>query len=235
MANENKAMEWGFRSVKAGFGCFLLLVCAAFPVWGEGARSLPKSKGYVSDFAHVMSAKASARLDQLCREIERRTHDRIDVVTVTSTDGQPIEEYAAGLQHAWGRGDRDVMVMVAVGQRQRWIAVESGLARALPPAEIGKISGQMVPMLRNNDFDGALTLAVDELGAQMAASAGVKMNLHLPWGTPVSMPVEYRWLRLVTWVVTILMFVSLAIWAYASELGDRLRRRFVKGKRRERQ
>lgn len=224
-----------FRNLRVGFGVLLVLVCAAFPAWGEGTTSLPKPEGYVSDFAHVMSAKTIARLNRLCGEIEHKTHDRIDVVTVTSTDGEPIEEYATALQQAWRQGDREAMVMVAVGQRQRWIAAESGLARALPPAEIEKVSWQMVPMLRNNDFDGAMIVAVNELGAQMAESAGVKMNLRLPWGTPTTVPVEYRWIRPVTWGLTILLFASLGVWVYASELGDSLRRRIGKGMRRERQ
>ena len=232
MANGNKTMVRGLR---VDFRVLLLLVCAVLPGWGQGRRSLPKPEGYVSDFAHVMSAKSIGRLDRLCGEIEQRTHDRIDVVTVTSTDNERIEQYAAGLQQAWGFGDREAMVIVAVGQRQRWIAVESGLARALSPAEIEKISGQMVPMLRNNDFDGAMTLAVDELGARMADRAGVKMNLRLPWGAPASVPVKYRWIGPVTWGLTILLIVSLAVWAYASELGDRLRRRLGKAMRRERQ
>ena len=212
----------------------MLVICAVLPALGQRAKSEPKPEGYVSDFAHVMSAKTIARLDRLCGEVERDTHDRIDVVTVTTTDGEPIEQYAARLQRAWGQGDRVAMVMVAVGQRQRWIAAESGLARVLPAAEIAKTSGQMVPMLRNNDFDGAMTLAVEELGARMAAGAGVKMDLKLPWGAPAVVPVEDRWIRPVTWGLTILLFMSLGVWAYTSELGDRFRRRLGKGTRRER-
>lgn len=235
MAFDDKATVRNAQGLRVDFRVLLLLVCVAFPAWGQGTASLPKREGYVSDFAHVMSAKTIGRLDRLCGEIERRTHDRIDVVTVTSTDGEPIEQYATALQQAWRQGDREAMVMVAVGQRQRWIAAESGLARVLPPAETEKVSGQMVPMLRNNDFDGAMILAVNELGAQMAGSAGVKMNLRLPWGTPAAVPVEYRWIRPVTWGLTILLFASLGVWVYASELGNSLRRRIGKGMRRERQ
>jgi uncharacterized protein len=234
MANDDKAKVRPAQGLRVDFRGLLLLVCVAFPAWGQGTARLPKREGYVSDFAHVMSAKTITRLDRLCGEIERRTHDRIDVVTVTSTDGEPIEQYATSLQQAWRQGDREAMVIVAVGQRQRWIAVESGLAGALPPAEIVKISGQMVPMLRNNDFDGAMILAVNELGAQMGANSGVKMHLQTPWGAPATVPAKYRWIRPVTWGLTILLFASLAVWAYTSELCDSLRRRLGKKLRRER-
>lgn len=235
MVSDDKTMRRIRRILQADFSVFLLLFSAALPGWGQPVKSLQKPAGYVSDFAHVMSARSIARLNKLCGEIERKTHDRIDVVTVKTTGGEPIEQYAAALQEAWGDGSHEAMVLVATGQRQRWISAESGLARALPPVAIEKISGQMVPMLRNNDFDGAMMLAVKELGAQMAASAGVKMDLRLPWGAPVSIPREDRWIRPVTWGLTILLFASLGIWAYASEVGDRLRRRFGKQMRRERE
>lgn len=231
---DNKALKWDGRGFRVGFRGVLLLICAGMSAWGQPRQSLPKPAGYVGDFAHVMSARTIARLNQLCGQVERETHDRIDVVTVQSAGGEPIEEYAASLQHAWGRGRHEAMVLVAVGQRQRWIAAESDLEPGLSPEELQKISGQMVPMLRNNDFDGAMTLAVDELGARMAENAGVKMNLRLPWGAPAVVPARDRWLKPVTWGLTVLLFASFGVWAYAVGLGEVLRRKLGQRMRRER-
>lgn len=208
----------------------------AFPAWGQTAKSLPKPVGYVNDFAHVMSPKTIAGLDGLCGEVERKTHDRIDVVTVTTTDGEPIEQYATGLQQAWRRNSHEAMVLVAVGQRQRWIAEESGLATALPAADVEKISGQMVPMLRNNDYDGAMRLAVHALAARMAASADVEMKLERPWGARAGVVrAEDRWLSPVMWVLGGLMFASFGVWAYASKPGDWVRQKLGGRMRGERQ
>jgi uncharacterized protein len=209
-------------------GIVLLLACAALPACGQRAESLVRPKGYVGDFAHVISARTAARLNRLCGEVERETHDRIDLVTVTTTGGEPIEQYAVSLQKAWGRGDREAMVIVAVGQRQRWIAAQSGLATALSRTELNKISGQMVPMLRNNDFDGAMVLAANELAAGMTASAGVKMKLRLPWGAPAVVPDGDRWVKPAMWILSLVLFASLGVWAYASGLGDALRRKIWK-------
>lgn len=208
-------------------GVFLLLMCAVLSLsaWGQAAKAHPQAGSYVSDFAHVMTPRGIAHLNRLCGKVEHTTHDRIDVVTVQSTGGEPIEEYAAQLQAAWKTGPREAMVVVAVGQRQRWIAVQSGLEGVVSRAELNKISGEMVPLLRNNNFDGAMTVAVDELAAQMAASAGVKMKLLLPWGASAVVPEEDRWLQPVTWGLTVLLFASLGVWAYASGLGDTMRRK----------
>lgn len=214
--------------LRGDFRVVLLLLCAVLPAWGQAVKTLPKRAGYVNDFAHVMTPKGTARLDRLCSKVERETNDRIDVVTVETTDGEPIEEYATQLQKAWKTGPREAMVVVAVGQRQRWIAAQSGLQGAVSRSELNKISGQMVPLLRNNDFDGAMTVAVDELAARMAESAGVKMNLRLPWGAPAVVPAEDRWVKSVTWGLTVLLFASLGVWAYASGLGDTMRRKLGK-------
>lgn len=211
-----------------------LLACAAFPACGQRAGSLAKPTGYVGDFAHVMSARAAARLNRLCGEVDRETHDRIDLVTVKTTGGEPIEPYAESLQKAWGRGDREAMVIVAVGQRQRWIAAGSGLTQVLRRAELNKISGQMVPMLRDNDFDGAMTLAANELARGMTANAGVRMKPSLPWGAPAVVPVEDRWLEPVMVGLSVLLFASLGVWAYASGLGGAVRRKIWKGTGEER-
>jgi uncharacterized protein len=206
----------------------VLLLCAALPAQGQRVESLPKPVGYVSDFAHVMSPGAIAKLNQLCSQVESETHDRIDVVTIETTGGEPMQQYVADLRRSWKSGKREAMVVVAVKDRQRLIAAGPGLEAFLPRAELNKISGQMVPMLRNNDFDGAMNLAVAELAARMGNSAGVKMGLRLPWGAPAAAPAKYGWLRPVTWGLVLLLFVSLGVWAYASEAGDAIRRKLGK-------
>ncbi len=212
----------------------VLLLCISLPVWGQPVKTLPRPAKYVSDFAHVMSPGATRRLNRLCGRVERKTHDRIDVVTVVTTGKEPIEQYAANLQRAWKTGGREAMVVVAVRDRRRWIAASGGLRAALPRAVLNRISGQMVPMLRNNDFDGAMTLAVDELGARMARNAGVKMNLRLPWGAPAAAPARDAWATPVMEILGALLVASFLVWAYASGLPEVLRRKMNRGTGRKR-
>lgn len=202
-----------------------MLLCGVLPALGQPAGNLPRPAGYVNDFAHVMSPAVVARLNRLCGNVRRQTHDRIDVVTVQTTDGEPIEQYATGLQQAWKVGNREAMVLVAVGQRQRWIAVESGLEPIFSPAQLGRISGKMVPMLRNNDFDAAMSLAVEDLAAGMARRSS---------SVAAEVPAENRWLKPVTWGLTVLLIASFGVWVYASGMADAIRRRMNQAMGRER-
>ncbi|MGC2500920.1 MAG: TPM domain-containing protein, partial [Silvibacterium sp.] len=72
--------------------------------------------------------------------------------------------------------DRGVLILVAVNDRKRFISTGYGLEGILPDARVGEIGRAMVPMLRNNDFDGAMTLAVGQISQIIAADAGVKLS-----------------------------------------------------------
>jgi uncharacterized protein len=162
----------------AALACPILL-CAA-PAHSQAVKDLPRPTDYVSDYAHVMSAQAIDQLNHLCGEVDHEAHAQIAVVTVNTTNGEPIQQYAVELEDAWKVGpkgsDRGVIVLLAVKDRHRWIETGFGLEGILPDGKVGEIGRQMVPMLRNNDFDGAVTLAVDEISQIIAQDAGVKLQ-----------------------------------------------------------
>jgi uncharacterized protein len=159
--------------------CVLCVTALAQPV-----KSLPKPTDYVSDLAHVMSPPVIRQLDLLCGQIDHEANAQIAVVTVQTTGDEAVEQYAVDLYQAWGIGkkgikegsDRGVLILVAVKDRKRFISTGYGLESILPDARVGQIGRQMVPMLRNNDFDGALTLAVDQVAQVIAADAGVTLK-----------------------------------------------------------
>jgi uncharacterized protein len=157
--------------------CVLPLAALCQPV-----KSLPRPTDYVSDFAHVMSPAAIQKLDYVCGEVDHEAHAQIAVVTVKTLDGDAVQDYAVELYQAWGLGaksgtnqDRGVLVLVAVQDRKRFISTGYGLEGILPDGEVGQIGRAMVPMLRSNDFDGAMTLAVGQISQIIAADAGVKL------------------------------------------------------------
>jgi uncharacterized protein len=150
----------------------------------QPAKSLPKPTDYVSDFAHVMSPSVIQRLDRVCGQVDHEANAQIAVVTVTTIADESVEQYAVDLYQAWGIGkkgikegsDRGVLILVAVKDRKRFISTGYGLESILPDATVSVIGRQMVPYLRNNDFDGAMTLAVDQTAQIIAKDAGVTLT-----------------------------------------------------------
>lgn len=172
----------------AAFALFLMPACSAV---AEQVKDLPKPTDYVSDFAHVLSPEAVARLDSLCAQLDHsKANAQVAVVTVRSLDGEDAAEWANELEDKWKMGrkgsDRGVLVLLAIEDRKRRIDVGYGLEGILNDAKLGDIGRDMVPYLRARDYDGAVTLAVGQVGQVIAADAGVTLN-----GQPVEAPSEH--------------------------------------------
>ncbi len=168
------------------------LFCALAPAFSQAVKDLPKPTDYVSDLAHVMSAQTIDQINHLCGEVDHEAHAQIAVVTVNTTNGEAIQPYAVELEDAWKVGpkgsDRGLLILFAVNDRKYWIETGYGLEGILPDGKVGEIGRQMVPMLRNNDFDGAATLAVDETTQIIAQDAGVKLQPLSRWGAQQQQP-----------------------------------------------
>jgi uncharacterized protein len=174
----------GFR--RAYSAVFPLLVAACVSVFAvttlaERVEDLPQPTDYVSDFAHVLSPGAIARLDTLCAQLDHsNANAQVAVVTIHTLDGVDPAEFANALEDKWKMGrkgsDRGVLVFLAVDDHKRRIEVGYGLEGILPDGKLGDIGREMVPDLRANDFDGAVTLAVGEIAQVIAADANVTLS-----------------------------------------------------------
>jgi uncharacterized protein len=183
-----------FRLASAVLPAFLLFFCA-IAAHSEPVDSLPKPTDYVSDYAHVLSAETVARLDRLCIQLDKsQANAQVAVVTVRSLDGDDSADYASQLETKWKMGskgsDRGVLVLLAVDDHKRRIDVGYGLEGILNDAKLGDIGREMVPYLRANDFDSAVTLAVGQVAQVIAADA--KVTLTDDAGEiPVEQPVRH--------------------------------------------
>ena len=186
----------GFRRVhSAVFGLLLaaLFAVSAVAALAERVEDLPKPTDYVSDFAHVLSPEAIARLDRLCAQLDHsQTNTQIEVVTIHTLDGVDPADFSNALEDKWKivrkGSDRGVLVLLAVDDHKRRIEVGYGLEGILPDGKVGDIGRDMVPALRANDFDGAVTLAVGELAQVIAADAKVTLEDE---PAPVRQPVRH--------------------------------------------
>jgi uncharacterized protein len=162
--------------------CLLLLASSSF-LLAERVQDLPKPTNYVSDFAGVLSPETQASLNALCAQVDRQAHAQIAVVTIKSLDDQPIENFATELEDNWKVGkkgtDRGLLLILASNDRKYRIEVGYGLEGILPDGRVGDIGRSMVPYLRQNDYDGAITQAVSQIADVIAADAGVTLNTGL--------------------------------------------------------
>jgi uncharacterized protein len=174
----------GFRRVYSNIFRLLLAVSVVFSattLTAQRVDDLPKPTDYVSDFAHVLSPDTTARLDRICGEVDHsQANAQIAVVTVQTLNGEDAADYSDQLETKWKMGrkgsDRGVLILLAVGDHKRRIEVGYGLEGILPDGKLGDIGREMVPELRANDFDGAITLAVEHIAQVIAADAKVTLD-----------------------------------------------------------
>jgi uncharacterized protein len=187
---------------------FLLLLFDASGVFAEQVKDL-KPQGYVNDFAGVLSASAKEKLTALCAEVDRKAGAQIAIVTVASLAGEPVEQFSIDLATRWGIGpkqkDRGMLILLAPNDRQYRVEVGYGLEPILPDGKVGGFGREIVPLLRKNDYDGAVTLLTERIASVIAADRGV--TLETATGPPTPAPESGRPLFSMSGIVWLLILV----------------------------
>ncbi len=151
----------------------------ARPAHAENIKSL-KPQGYVNDFAGVISPSAKEKLTALCQEVDQKAAVQIAIVTVRSLDGAEAADYAVNLAQQWGVGpkqkDRGIMILLAPNDRKYFVAVGYGLEPILPDGKVGGFGREMVPLLKQNDYSGALLLLTQRIANVVAQDRGVTLT-----------------------------------------------------------
>jgi uncharacterized protein len=160
-------MKFSLRS----FPLFLaILVCASLSLTLAQQNKFPAYTGHVNDFANVIDQKTKEKLELWLTNFEKITGTQIAVVTVTSLEGRPIEEYANELYRAWGIGaktgehkDKGALLLVAIQDRKTRLEVGYGLEGDLPDGLAGEIIRRMTPELQQGKYSEAMVTGVRTL------------------------------------------------------------------------
>jgi uncharacterized protein len=147
-----------------------ILVCASLSLALAQQNKFPAYTGHVNDFANVLDQQTKEKLELWLTNFEKMTGTQIAVVTVTSLEGRPIEEYANELYRAWGIGaksgehkDKGALLLVAVQDRKTRLEVGYGLEGDLPDGLAGEILRRMRPWLQQGRYSEAMTTGVRTL------------------------------------------------------------------------
>jgi uncharacterized protein len=140
--------------------------------------------GYVSDLAGVIASDARTRLEALCAEVEQKTGAQMAIVTVSSLEGESVDNYAVDLFKQLGVGskkdNRGVLLLVAPNERKYRIEVGYGLEPVINDARAGDAGRAMVPFLRQGDYGKAAEAGAWQLASYIAADSGVTLSGQPP-------------------------------------------------------
>jgi uncharacterized protein len=153
-----------------------LFLLAASSGWAVDWKAL-KPEGYISDFAHVIDPQSRAALDQYAANIEKATGAQMAFVTVDTLQGEPVEDVANDLFHAWGIGqknkDNGILLLLVTQDRRSRLEIGNGLEEILPDGFDGLLLENMRPELRANQYGPAMLTAAQAIGEVIAKARGV--------------------------------------------------------------
>jgi len=122
------------------------------------ALEVPELRGYVNDYADMISPAVEARLEEELRSFEQTDSTQIVILTIPSLEGEVIEEFGIRVAEAWKIGqalkDNGIIFIVAKEDRKMRIEVGRGLEGRLTDLMAGRIIDLVVkPSFRRGDFD----------------------------------------------------------------------------------
>ncbi|MFT5208066.1 MAG: hypothetical protein ACI9CF_001830 [Candidatus Omnitrophota bacterium] len=157
-----KTIRYSFVTALAVF----MAVSAASTLY---ALDIPKRpKGYVSDYASVLSSSTRQRLEQGLAAYERQSSNQILIATFKSLEGEALEDFSIRLAEAWkpGQADKDNGVLLTIFKQERKIRIEVGygLEGAIPDALAGQIIQQVItPAFKKGQYDQGVLAGVNAL------------------------------------------------------------------------
>lgn len=162
----NSPMRFRTRKLVLLFSGLILLFGQTF---AAGYPEPMRPKRMVNDFEEIFDASAMERLENQCRQLNDTSSNQIAVVTISTTEGDDIDLYAAELGERWGIGqdkeDNGILILIAKDDRQVAISVGYGLEDVIPDAIAKRVvEAIMIPRFKQADFYKGTSEAVDILG-----------------------------------------------------------------------
>jgi uncharacterized protein len=199
----------------AAAGIFFAAIPVTVAARAEDPVKLSKPTTYVSDFASVIDADSKQQIEALCTEVYDKTHATIEVVTIESLDGMPIENFTTKLEDKWKVGakgtDKGVILLVVVKDHKWRIEVGYGLEGILNDAKVGDIGRSVAPQLHQGLYGPGMLNGAQQIGNVIAADANVTLT-----ETPQQQPAEeqpvptrshgFPWVKLILFIFFILIF-----------------------------
>jgi uncharacterized protein len=137
--------------------------------------SLPELTGRVVDQANILSGSEESRVTSRLSDFETKTSIQLVVVTLSSLQDRPIEDWGLTLGRTWGIGqkgkDNGVLLIVAPNDRELRIEVGYGLEGILPDATADAIiRNVIVPRFKAGNMADGISDGVDAIIAVLTGS-----------------------------------------------------------------
>jgi uncharacterized protein len=149
------------------FACLLLAGASSAARAQTTSPQIPQPTGNaVNDFAGVIDAQTKERMETILTNLKRQQNIEFGVVTVRTTGGMDIFDYALAVGRNWGIGPAEgeqqgLLLIAAIDDRKYYTLVSRHLQGELTDGLVGSLQRQyLVPAFRAGNYSEGLMATV---------------------------------------------------------------------------
>lgn len=164
---------------------FIILLLAIIITASSFAVQPPipdKPFNHVVDLAGIIDENVEAGLNRYLLELEQKTTAQMIVLTITSLDGESIEDVSLSIAHdRWKLGqkgrDNGALLLVSLNDRKYRFEIGYGLEGVLPDSLVGSVGREyLVPYFRKGDYSSGIAAAALAVINEIAAESNVDIK-----------------------------------------------------------
>jgi len=174
-------MTYGFF-YRAFFALLVtLLTVSAMTTVAYAKAGLPTPRHYVEDYANVINSSNEQSLNGVLQELEQKTSAQYIVLTLDTTGGLPIEQFAIELAEKWKLGqkgkDNGMLFVLAKKDRRYRFEVGYGLEGFITDQYCSRVGREVLePYLKKGDYSQGIYQANLQIAQKIAVQSGVTLS-----------------------------------------------------------
>ena len=209
----------GLRSLGFVVLLFFALQTVALGQTATSPIPLPSPFTPIVDNANVIDAETERKLGAIYLNLKERANIQFAIVTIDSTGGQVIDDYALAVYRGWGVGSKEndgFLLLLAVQDRKYYTEVGYHLEGDLNDGLVGQLQRQyLVPQLKKGNYSQGVYDTVQAYVATLAEKRGFTIEgidqRFARRETPKSRGVRSKSGGLSSTCCTLLIFAGIAI------------------------
>lgn len=159
----------------------MMVIVALTATAGYAKADLPMPRHYVEDYANVINSSDERSLNDILQELAQKTGAQYIVLTVQTTGGVPIEQFAIELAEKWKLGqkgkDNGMLFVLAYADRKYRFEIGYGLEGFVTDAYCGRIGRDVLrPLLKQGDSSTGIYQANLQIVSKIAGQYGVALT-----------------------------------------------------------
>lgn len=132
----------------------------------------------VVDVAQILSTDEKRQLNEQLFSIYQKNLAQMAIVIIPTTEGVPIFDYTMRIAERWQLGDKDndngILILVAINDREMFIATGHGMEGILPDAVINRIIREDIrPAFGNGQYAQGLSAGIARINERLTTDPEV--------------------------------------------------------------